>query len=563
MNNQKKIGLIAGVILVMLVFVWLFSSSGEDNNQVRKPFVSSNWTTSFQPYDKNPKGLYLFNVLVDNHLDSTHGMYLAQDWIDFDSLLVEPEPKTFLFVGNNFGLGTGEMDSIINRVKHGSDLFISYNMLTDNIINKIWKKPDELFEYNSEITVFTPSAKYKMINLYQNDTIACDWGAFGEVEPVGDYKTLSSFMELDNFIAIKLGRGVIYAHATPNQFYNYQLRRKPGFEYAEYAINQIPKDQDVVMLEFGRQPDNYGDYDIEDIGDQAGKENDSYWKIILENPSLRSALLLAIATLLLFIIFRSKRTRPIVPYIQKKKDMTLAFAETITSIYFSKRNPYGLLQIQRRNFYDTILKHYYIDLYHREDDRQIEALAEKSNRSVSEIKQIIELLETKEAFSVSDQVLAKVAKIKRDFYLSMGILNEKTQKIIASKRIEIKRSLLIPSVLVLGGISVIIAGFYYLVLGYGIGIALWPIGIALTTSGVIMITKPLLVLEDGIFTYFNPFGFKKTYKLEDFLTVTMKSNGAVIQFTKNRNIIINNRELSSFDKKQFNNLITKLHKDEL
>lgn len=563
MNNQRKIILIGGVILVMILMVWLFSSGGKDSGNKRQVYVSDNWSSNFEPFDKSPKGLYLFNVLVDAHLDTNSSIYVANDWIEFDTLLVDKKPKTFLFTGNHFGLELSEMDTVLKRVRNGSDLFLSYNKLTENIVSKLWKKADELFEYNDSIEVYTKNGQYTMINLEQNDTIATDWGAFGNIKPRGDYKTLSTFMEMDNFIVVKYGKGFIYLHATPNQFYNYQLKRYDGYRYAKFAINQISPDMDVVMLELGRQPDDYGDYDFEDEGDQEGKENDSYWRIILDNPSTRFALILAIIAILLFIIFRSKRTRPIVPYVQKKKDMTLAFSETITSIYFSKRNPYGLLQIQRRNFYDTILKHYYIDLYHRNEDREIEALAEKSDRSVSEIQQIIDLLETKEAFGVNDQTLAKVAKIKRDFYLSMGILSERAKKSIDQKKIEIRRSLLIPSIMVLLGIIAILAGFFYLLSAIGVGIVLWPTGILLTYLGVMRISKPVLTYENRLLTYYNAFGFKSTYAKEDIIGAEVKENGSVIKFTKSRAIIIRNWDLSPFDKSQLNNLMNKLHNEEL
>ena len=80
--------------------------------------------------------------------------------------------------------------------------------------------------------------------------------------------------------------------------------------------------------------------------------------------------------------------------------MTLAFAETITSIYFSKRNPYGLLQVQRKNFYTTILRHFFVDLQRRESDKALIILAEKSNKPLEEIKDHVDKLEAKETNKV-------------------------------------------------------------------------------------------------------------------------------------------------------------------
>jgi len=147
-----------------------------------------------------------------------------------------------------------------------------------------------------------------------------------------------------------------------------------------------------------------------------GKKDDSYLKFILENPYLRTALILLILGVILYVIFRSKRKRPTVPVIQEQKAMTLAFAETITSIYFAKRSPYGLLQVQRKNFYATIQRHYFLDLNRREGDRELRMLAEKSNRSLEEIQNMVGLLETKEVTKVDDQTITEVAQKQRAFY---------------------------------------------------------------------------------------------------------------------------------------------------
>ena len=565
MNNQRKIGLIGGIVLVMILMVWLFSSGGEDQGKRgRQPFVSSNWSSRFQPFDKKPLGLYLFNTLASSHIDTNRSVYVVRDWIELDSVLVNDSlPKTFMFVGNNFGLENSEMDSIMSRVSDGSRLFLSYNGLTENIFPYFFRDYNEKYDYAETINVFANKKKFHMINLYQNDTIATEWKAFGRIDPLGNYKALSSFMELDNFIKMEYNGGYVYLHTTPSLFHNYQIKRKEGYRYAAYTLNQIPKDQDIILLELGRLSDNFGQHDVDEQEGADGKEDTSYLRLIFENPTLLIALLLGIVGLILFVMFRSKRTRPIVPYIDKKKDMTLAFAETITSIYFAKRNPYGLLQVQRKNFYDTIQKHFFIDLYRKEGTKEIEMLAEKSNKSVKEITDLIHLFETKEAFSVTEQKVSEVAKIKRKFYLDTGIISEKTLGRVQEMEMTFRRSLWIPSFLILGGLFLIFFGFYYLIQSIGVGIVLWPIGIVAFALGVIRMSKPFMIVDEAHITYYSPFGRKKVYNRTNLIRTEIKEKGVILNFTENRKLIINNWDLSRFDRKQFERFISKLHKQEL
>lgn len=568
MNNQKKIGLIGGMLLLMMLLVWGFSNDNGTEQQKkekhRKIYTSSNWNKRFQPYGKSPQGLYLFNTLLKAHIDTSNSVQVIQNWIELDSLIANDTlPKTYLFVGNGFGLRDKEIDAIEDEIKKGSRLFLSYNGFTENIYPTFFDDYSEKFDYDDEITVFSATKSYKMINLYQNDTLARKWRAFGELTTPYNFKSLSSFMELSNFIKMEIENGYAYFHTNPTLFYNYQIKRKQGYQHAEFVINQLPKSQDIILLELARLTDSYGNHDVDDQSGAEGKTDDSYLRVIFESPMLLRAFILSIVGLIFFLIFRSKRVRPIVPYIGKKKDMTLAFAETITSIYFAKRNPYGLLQIQKRNFYQTVRKHFFVDLERREGERAIEVLAEKSNTPFNELQNLIAEFETTKAFGVTEQSVAQTAKKKLDFYTRTGIVSQKLVEKIDDKQIVFRKALLIPSFMMLTGVFLIIFGFYYLMSAVGIGVVFWPLGLFSVFLGVVRISKPFLIVEKDEIIYFTPFGKEKHYSKEAFISVEKKKSGAVINFTENRQIIISDWDLSRFDKRKFDQFMIKLQTEQL
>jgi hypothetical protein len=564
MNKQTKIGLVAGVIVLMVFVVWMLRGGESVSASQRKTYVSSNWSKRFQVFDKKPLGLYLFTSLAGAHIDTNESVVPVTDWIQFDTLIqATKKKKTFMFVGNNFGLKSAEIDTVLKEVEKGSDLFMSYNGLTDNIIPKLFKKYSVEFDYAASVNVFAGKTKYRMINLFQNDTIATEWKAFGEIETKHPHKSLSSFMEMSNFIEIQHGNGSIFLHTTPTMFYNYQLKRLHGFKYAEYALNHLDKDRSIYLLELGRLSDNYGNEDTDEDNGADGKRDDSYLRIIFENPTLLTALFLSILGVILFVIFRSKRKRPIVPFIQPKKNMTLAFTETITSIYFAKRNPYGLLQVQRKNFYATVSKHFFVDLSRREGDRALEILAEKSNHSKAEIVALMADLETKEAFSVSEQYVSDMLKRIHTFYGKVGIISDKISAKVAEKEFVYRRSLLLPALFILGGIFLVILGVYYLMSSIGIGIVFWPIGIVLFTLGVIRMSKPYLIVNPTSITHYSSLGRKTIYSKDDLISTSMKNRGVILVFRNNKELIINYWDLSRFDQEQFKRFISKFHNLEL
>lgn len=547
----------------MVLLVWMFAGGSSNGSRQKETYVSSNWRVKFQPFDKDPKGVFLFNRMLQVHLDTAAEIKLVNEWYELDSIRVrDSSDRTYMFIGNMFGLQSNEIDSVLVDVENGSDLFLSYHELTSNIIKRIFDEYNEELEYADSIKVFAKGMQYNMINLHQNDTIATDWKAFGEIETEEPFESLSSFMDLYNFIRIKKGEGNIFMQTNPELYYNYQVQRRDGFRYASYTIDQLSRDKDVILLEVGRLSDDFGQHDLdENTGDEEGKRDDSYLKMIFENPSLLKALLLGIAGIILFVIFRSKRIRPIVPIIEKRKNMTLAFADTITSIYFAKRNPYGLLQVQKKNFYTAIQKHFFVDLQRREGEKEIAILAEKSNKSVREINEILAGLETKEASAVNEQYVAQMAARKRKFYLETGIISEKTSERISDKEMVFKRSLLLPLFLVMASIAQLILGFVFLVKAIGIGIIFWPLGVFTMYLGIVRINSPLLRVKEDHIIYTNSFGLKRTFRREELVACDTSAKGAILRFTENRNLIINLWDMSVFDRKQFGRFVSKLHMD--
>ena len=569
MNRQTQIGMLFGTVIFMVLMVWLFSAGDEQatplNKKSRPVFVSSDWVQKYQINDKNPLGLYLFTTLTQSHLDNKHSVKVLNTGAELDSLqFKDSTEKTYLFVGKYFGVDIDELDSILSDVRRGSRLFLSFDNLYDEHYFQLFDSVNFQFDYDQEVNVYANGKPHNMLNVFQNDTLARKWWAFGDYGFEGNSEELSSFMEMPNFLKVQYGDGYLYLHSTPNVFFNYQLKRKSGYEYTAFVLNHLPKDQDVHLLELGRLPDDDGDYNIDDTGDEASnKQDNSLLQLIFKEPNLLIALLLCILGLILFVIFRSKRTRPIVPFIPKKKNMTMAFAETITSIYLSKRNPYGLLQVQRKNFYDTILRYFFVDLYHRDGGRELQILSEKSNTPIEEIEDFINKLETKAASSVDEEFIANLAKQKHAFYRKVGIISDKLVERLQMREMVFKRAMWLPALMILAGIVVVLIGVYFLTVSIGIGIVMWPIGMILTTLGILRLSKPYLTVTKEYLTYYSPLGRKFVYDRAELNSTEVLGTGVVLNISDKKKLIINYRDLSAFDRKQFERFVSKLHIQEL
>lgn len=566
MNKQSKILLVAGILGLMIFVVWLFGSGIKEPSK-KKTFVSASWEEKFGLTDKNPRGLYLFSLLAKTHLKGGHHLVEIKNGIQLDTLAIaNSKKKTFLFVGENFGLKTEEINTILNHVEKGSDLFLSYTDLTENLYPKLFKEYNVRYDYASEINIYANKHKYSMINLFQNDTIAKNWMAFGKTTYNNTHKSISSFMGMDNYVKVNMGEGAVFLHTTPTAFFNYQLKRTQGFKYAVQVIDELSQDRDIYLLELGRLSENYGNITeglTEETTEEKGRKDDSYLRLLFENTTLLSAFLLSFLGLILFVIFRSKRTRPLVVFQEKKKDMTLAFAETITSIYFAKRNPYGLLQVQKKNFYSAIHKHFFLDIQRRKDDKVLQILAEKSNTPRPEIDSLVHAMEVENEQGITEQFLADISQKKREFYRKTGIISENLNRRIQEIELVFRRSLWLPCLFIIGGIFLIILGVYYLMGSIGIGVVLWPVGILLITMGSLRMSNPYMKINKDEIIYFSSLARKYKYHKDDLVATKIGSKGVVLHFNDGKQLIINYWDLSHFDAKQFKRVISKLHTREL
>ena len=560
-SSKNKIALILGFSLLIVLLLW--AVDGISKPKKIQIFRSNNWQRKYQLKDKDPYGLFLFNEILTAHLDSNHSVKKINKWSDYDSLINKKEKSTYIFIGQDFQLLNKEIDTILKDVENGSDLMISFYDLTSNLYDRFFNYVDFDYDYSDSIVVFANNRKYTMYNIHQTDTLATKWEAFvNEALVDSSFESLSSFMEMSNFIKIKRGKGHIFLHANPQLYFNYQVLSKDGFYYSNFTINQFSKQRNVYWLELGRKMDNEGKENTSLNEGKDSKKDDSLLQLFFKNPSLLWAMLTVILGFILFIIFRAKRMRPVVPMIPPKRNMTTAFADTIASIYYQNHSPYGILKVQRKNFYHAIHKHFYIDLTRRNEDREIRLLAEKSNVSIESLKELLALIETKESFNVDERYIANVATQQREFYLKTGIISNFILNRIEKKDRIFNRIIWLPMLLILFGIMMILVGFYYLTQSIGMGILLWPIGISWITIAVLQLKKPLVEIKSDQLILYPIFGKKKMYNWEDLVDAVNGNSATLITFSGNRIIKINYWEMSRFDKSSFQNYISNLHKFE-
>lgn len=409
MDKTSKIALYAiGFVLLLMIVA-----------EVTKPKAIS-WRDSYSASDKIPLGCYvLFNELQDfsgfKVETSTENL--------FESLKKTDSTKTYnlLMINDFIGLDEQSSHAILDFAKRGNSVLISarsvYGTLADSLkfkfnqgYNKFYKEPSIQKFTNPRLkaneTAFSDVIENSFFTAIDTtNTIVLGTFEFtdslilestkeqanedGEIylDPENDvaeeynydYYNYDDFDYTNNkinFIKMPIGNqgGAILIHTNPFAFTNYHMLNAKE-DYAAAVLSYLPQ-----------QPflwDNYY---------KSGRRViTSPLRFVLSNPALKWAFYLSLTSLLLFVIFRGKRTQRIIPVVEPLKNSTVEFTQTIGDLYYQNGNFTNIISKKIAYFLEFIRTNYYLDTTIL-NTQFIDKLAIKSGNTKEDTKVLIDYI---------------------------------------------------------------------------------------------------------------------------------------------------------------------------
>ena len=304
------------VIIVLIFCAYLYA-------EYKRPPVI-NWAPTLSNLDKIPYGTFIvFNQLkalfevkpevlripvydqVNNNKDSGEVYILIAREIK-TTKTDEAELLKYISTGNTVFMAAEEFSQSLADTLHfkiKTDIFTPKNKdsVTLNLVNP----------------VFGNKQAYPM----QRNTVD---GYFSELDTANTTVLGMNNFDKVNFIRFDIGNGHLLLHAAPMAFTNYFALTGNNIRYVEQALSYLPKEASALYW------DEY--YKIGRGGPQTPL------RVILSKPPLKAAYFLALATIILFLVFQSKRKQRIIPILQKPANATMEFVETVSRVYYNQQN---------------------------------------------------------------------------------------------------------------------------------------------------------------------------------------------------------------------------------
>ncbi len=372
MDKRSKITLylIGAVILFMMIA------------EIAKP-KALNWRDSYSSYDKIPLGCFvLFNELKtfseDEILVSQNSIYEYLKTID------TTQTKTLVFINNLISFDKQESDALMDFAEKGNTVFLSsmyfYGNVMDSLNVTVEREYNNLYKKESHHKFASPTLQKNnrlFKEVIENSHFVSVDSLHTTILGTSTTKNEDGIEETHpNFIKIAVGKnkGQFILHTNPFAFTNYHLLDDKA-DYAASVLAYLPKQQIIW-------DNNYK---------SGRKVITSPLRYILQNSALKWAFYLSMFGLILFVIFRGKRTQRIIPVIKKLENATVDFTRTVGELYYQYGDFSNIIQKKTQYFLEFVRSNYYLDT-NQLNLSFIDKLAVKSGNTKEDTRALVDYL---------------------------------------------------------------------------------------------------------------------------------------------------------------------------
>ncbi len=379
-----------------------------------------NWRPSYTSGDKIPLGAYVLYDNLEQLFDDAQIESVDQVPMDFLRDHEELTGATYFFLNDYLSFDATETDYLLDFVARGNKVFIStsyaYGPLADTLqlksssssyypagedtirtrlVNPAFEDRSYVYhragsyryfeEYDTtrtkvlgEVLAFDPDSNY-LESLLANDAsdeeidslIAKDPNSYQAIK-AAELKTRRTPQV--NYVEVAVGDGAIYYNLMPVAYSNYYLLNGKQ----QYVVESLAYLDNKKIF-------------FDEYGKSGRKVVSSPMRFVLSNKALTWAYYLAIAALLLYMIFVSKREQRIVPVVKPLENATVEFTKTIGNLYYQSGDFTSIVDKKILFFLERVRSTYYLNTESL-NATFIKRLSVKSNVPLEQTKQLIELI---------------------------------------------------------------------------------------------------------------------------------------------------------------------------
>ena len=382
------------VLLLILIVAYVYA--------VYKKPVAINWARTLSNKDKIPYGTFV----IYKELRSIMGILPEESRVPVYEKINNSVDSGEVYMLVNNQLNTTHTDEIelFNYISQGNTVFISTEGLSSSFSDSLKLSMEdyyfgELIGDSTSINFASPALRNKKDFLMPNHMID---GYFKKFDTANAVVLGVNNHGKVNFIRMDIGQGRLFIHAVPMVFTNYFILKGNNREYVEKLLSYLPGDAEYLYW------DEY--YKIGRGGPSTPL------RVILTKPELKWAYIIGLFSMLLFMVFQSKRRQRIIPVVPPTVNNTVDFVETVSHVYLNDRNHRNIALKKLSYLFEHVRSKYNLNTQ-MINDEFTERLSQKSGMPPDETKAMVDLIQyVRMEEKISDQHLVKLNTIIEEFH---------------------------------------------------------------------------------------------------------------------------------------------------
>lgn len=359
------------------------------------------WSDSFSRNDKIPFGGYILYELLPGIFNNNkiheinfpiYNVVKNKNFTD----------KNYIIVTNRFDPDDLDIEYLLDFIEADNNLFISSLHFGKRF-------SDELnIEFTYQFFASdSSSASFKNEILNEGDEYKFRTsGISSAIQSFDSSKVVvlgTDDKSLADFIHLNYGKGSIFIHTSPHIFTNYNILSDNARNASKY-LSYLPSN-DVFWDEYYKEVNKY---------------NSTPVRYILSNNELSWSYYTLILSLIIFVLFKGKRTQRIIPVINPYSNTTIEFVETIGNLYFRQRNHKNIAEKKITYLLDYLRTKYAFNL-NISDVNAVDILSVKTNYSREKCIELISAIrQVKRSMKINEAALLELNNVIENFYNHTG-----------------------------------------------------------------------------------------------------------------------------------------------
>jgi len=362
-----------------------------------KYYIKDNWIVNLSSDSKDPYGTYVTRELLDNYFPDQEfvkvGKFLSR------TLDTNETNANYVYIGHNLFFDKKEINTLKRFAANGNRVFISSFNINDSFMLSLYPESNQELWTNYykqqdtivKIKLLTQFADSQSIDIFKRNQFNKEVFDYPYL-PDGDLWNIKN-LKLEklgvlndsfcNFYAFGYGKGAFFIHTTPIVYTNYYLKNKSAFDYASNSFSVLKKGKIY--------------FDDRTYNGSAISFNNSLEKspiqYILAQPSLSWAWYLAMFSLILYIIFYTKRRQKPIEVLPQPTNSALAFVKNMGVLYFNNNNHKQIATIRLKYFYNFLKERFNFLPKDISNENSISKLALQSGIDIQVLKNLFRQIE--------------------------------------------------------------------------------------------------------------------------------------------------------------------------